>query len=81
MTHPGPLHGVRVLEMEAIGPLLHAGMMLADLGADIVRVSRPQRDDRADDGVTDADAAMLRGRVDVTVDLADLAGRNGSGNS
>ncbi len=72
MTHP--LHGVRVLEMEAIGPLLHAGMMLADLGADIVRVSRPRRGDRPDDGVTDADAAMLRGRVDVTVDLADPEG-------
>lgn len=78
MTPPppdrGPLHGVRVIEMEGIGPLLHAGMMLADLGADIVRVSRPRRGGRSDDGVSDADAAMLRGRVEVTVDLADPAG-------
>lgn len=73
-SYPGPLHGVRVLEMEAIGPLLHAGMMLADLGADIVRILRPRRGDLPDDGVTDADAAMLRGRVDVTVDLADPDG-------
>jgi alpha-methylacyl-CoA racemase len=37
----GPLHGVRVLEMEAIGPVPWAGMMLADLGADVLRVDRP----------------------------------------
>ena len=48
-----PLTGVRVVEMEAIGPLLHAGMLLADLGADVVRVVRPSRDD-APDGAADA---------------------------
>jgi alpha-methylacyl-CoA racemase len=37
----GPLHGVRVLELEAIGPVPWAGMMLADLGADVLRVDRP----------------------------------------
>lgn len=37
----GPLTGVRVLELGGIGPGPHAGMMLADLGADVVRVRRP----------------------------------------
>ncbi|WP_090354561.1 CaiB/BaiF CoA transferase family protein [Mycolicibacterium fluoranthenivorans] len=37
----GPLHGVRVLELGGIGPGPHTGMMLADLGADVVRVRRP----------------------------------------
>lgn len=37
----GPLAGVRVLELGGIGPGPHAGMMLADLGADVVRVRRP----------------------------------------
>jgi alpha-methylacyl-CoA racemase len=41
MTSAGPLAGVRVIELGGIGPGPHAGMMLADLGADVVRVRRP----------------------------------------
>ncbi|ORW96696.1 carnitine dehydratase [Mycobacterium sp. IEC1808] len=41
MTSEGPLAGVRVIELGGIGPGPHAGMMLADLGADVVRVRRP----------------------------------------
>ncbi|MCA1481174.1 CoA transferase, partial [Bradyrhizobium sp. NBAIM08] len=37
----GPLAGLRVLEMAAIGPVPFAGMVLADMGADVVRVDRP----------------------------------------
>ncbi|MGH8893547.1 MAG: CaiB/BaiF CoA transferase family protein [Actinomycetes bacterium] len=37
----GPLDGVRVLELPAIGPSPFATMLLADLGADVVRVDRP----------------------------------------
>ncbi|MEU9589394.1 CaiB/BaiF CoA-transferase family protein [Streptomyces sp. NPDC048193] len=37
----GPLSGVRVVELAAIGPGPFAGMLLADLGADVVRVDRP----------------------------------------
>ncbi|OBK79549.1 CaiB/BaiF CoA-transferase family protein [Mycobacterium sp. 1165178.9] len=37
----GPLAGVRVIELGGIGPGPHAGMLLADLGADVVRVRRP----------------------------------------
>ena len=37
----GPLVGLRVLELGGIGPGPHAAMMLADLGADVVRVDRP----------------------------------------
>jgi alpha-methylacyl-CoA racemase len=67
-VHGGPLSGLRVVEMDAIGPLLHAGLMLADLGADVVRVVRPVTAG-ADDGVDDANAAMLRGRTEIAVDL------------
>ncbi|WP_302621624.1 CaiB/BaiF CoA transferase family protein [Mycobacterium malmoense] len=38
---PGPLSGVRVIEMDGIGPGPVAAMMLADLGADVVRIRRP----------------------------------------
>ncbi len=46
MTMPGkgvhgPLAGVRVVELAGIGPGPFAAMLLADLGADVVRVDRP----------------------------------------
>ena len=37
----GPLRGLRVLEFAAIGPVPHAAMVLADLGADVVCIDRP----------------------------------------
>lgn len=40
-TIGGPLSGLRVLELAAIGPAPFACMLLADLGADVVRVDRP----------------------------------------
>lgn len=41
MINTGPLAGVKVLELGGIGPGPHAAMVLADLGADVVRVRRP----------------------------------------
>src|SRR5450631_313389 len=64
----GPLTGVRVLEFEAIGPGPFCGMMLADMGADVLLVDRPQdpglglERERWND-------VMLRGRRSVTLDL------------
>lgn len=40
-TGTGPLAGVRVVELAGIGPGPFAAMLLADLGADVVRVDRP----------------------------------------
>ena len=37
----GPLRGVKVVEIAGIGPSPHACMILADLGADVIRVERP----------------------------------------
>ncbi|MCX2928723.1 CaiB/BaiF CoA-transferase family protein [Mycobacterium sp. CVI_P3] len=48
MTNTGPLAGVKVLELGGIGPGPHAGMILADLGADVVRVRRPGQGERSD---------------------------------
>lgn len=36
----GPLTGLRVIEMAGIGPIPWAGMMLADLGAEVIRIDR-----------------------------------------
>lgn len=37
---PGPLHGIRVIEMVGLGPNPFAAMMLADMGATVVRIDR-----------------------------------------
>ena len=41
----GPLAGLRVIEMAAIGPVPHCGMVLADMGAEVVRLDRPAASD------------------------------------
>ena len=38
---PGPLAGLRVLEFAAIGPVPFCGMLLSDMGADVLRIDRP----------------------------------------
>ncbi|MDT7713736.1 MAG: alpha-methylacyl-CoA racemase, partial [Pseudonocardiales bacterium] len=68
---PGPLVGLRVIELAGIGPGPHAAMLLADLGADVVRVERPSGDKQSP-GMADQ---MLRGRRSVQLDLKDLADR------
>ncbi len=58
----GPLSGVMILEMQAIGPVPHATMLLADLGATVLRVARA--------GATPPPLDLLaRGRRSVAVDL------------
>lgn len=38
---PGPLAGLKVLEIAALGPAPFAGMLLADMGAEVLRIDRP----------------------------------------
>jgi len=38
----GPLQGLRIVELFCIGPGPFAGMLLSDMGADILRIDRPQ---------------------------------------
>jgi alpha-methylacyl-CoA racemase len=66
----GPLVGARVIELAGLGPGPFAAMLLADLGADVVRVDRP--------GPPSDDArayVMHRGRRSIAVDLKDPRGR------
>jgi len=64
----GPLAGLRVLEFEAIGPGPFAGMMLADMGADVVLVDRPFESGLGVKRARRFDL-MMRGRHSVTLDL------------
>jgi alpha-methylacyl-CoA racemase len=64
----GPLRGVRVVEIAGIGPGPHAAMILADLGADVVRVERPGGAASAGSRETDL---LTRGRPSVAMDLKD----------
>ena len=64
MSRP-PLDGIRVIEFAGIGPGPFAGMMLADHGADVIRI------DRAKPGAPSPDAQdpLLRSRRSVSLDL------------
>ncbi|MDQ3761091.1 MAG: CoA transferase [Actinomycetota bacterium] len=72
---PGPLTGLRVIELAGIGPGPHAAMLLADLGADAVRVERPPDRKTVLQLAPSADDQMLRGRRSVTLDLKDPSDR------
>src|SRR6201989_2901112 len=64
---PGPLRDLRVVELAGIGPAPFAAMVLADLGADVVRVDRPQGPGL---GFASPEHDVLnRGRPNVAVDL------------
>lgn len=69
----GPLAGLRVVELGGIGPGPHAAMLLADLGADVVRIERPAGGQRLlpDDAVD----WLLRGRRRIVADLKEPDGR------
>ena len=65
----GPLRGLRVLEFAGLGPAPFACMLLADMGAEVVRVDRPQ----AQPG--DVRDLVQRGRSVVHLDLKSPQGR------
>ena len=69
----GPLAGLKVLEFEAIGPGPFCGMMLADMGADVLLVDRPD-DPRLGFGRDRWFDVMVRGRRSATLDLKSKGG-------
>jgi alpha-methylacyl-CoA racemase len=74
MKDMGPLAGIKVLELEAIGPAPFCGMLLADMGADVLVVDRP-----VDAGLGLERSrwydVMMRGKRSVTLDLKSAPGK------
>ena len=70
----GPLSGVRIVELASRGPGPFAGMLLADMGAEVVRVDRPNETPRSE--VPDQRLELTgRGRRSIVVDLKTEEGR------
>jgi alpha-methylacyl-CoA racemase len=61
-SRQGPLVGLRIVEFAAIGPAPFCGQLLADLGADVIRIDRAER-------TGEAPSVLSRGRRSVALDL------------
>ena len=68
---PGPLSGLKVIELAGIGPAPFCAMLLSDLGAEVISVVRPSMvDDRSADPVAQMTTGTLsRGRRSIAIDL------------
>jgi alpha-methylacyl-CoA racemase len=64
----GPLSGIKVVEFEAIGPGPFAGMLLADMGANVILIDRPASAGLGLERQRWMDV-MMRGKRSVTLDL------------
>jgi alpha-methylacyl-CoA racemase len=60
----GPLRGLKVIELQGIGPGPFCGMMLADMGAEVIRIDRSSSAGRAA-----GPDVLARGRKSIAVDL------------
>lgn len=67
----GPLSGMRIVEFGGIGPGPFAGMMLADLGAQVIVIDRPGNTLKGDPALE----FLRRGKRSVTLDVKENEGR------
>ncbi|MFV0297993.1 MAG: CaiB/BaiF CoA transferase family protein [Hyphomicrobiaceae bacterium] len=72
----GPLSGYRIIEMAGIGPAPFCGMLLADMGADIIRIDRRADADLGVPGREPKFDVLARGRQSIAVDVKSEAGRD-----
>jgi alpha-methylacyl-CoA racemase len=76
MEGGGPLAGIKVIELAGAGGAPFACMLLADMGADVLRIDRPHAEDRlAGEPIEPRFNVMKRGRRSVILDLKAPAGR------
>ena len=71
----GPLAGFRIIEMAGIGPAPFAAMLLADMGAEVIRVDRREAADLGLPGREPKFDVLHRGRRSLALDVKAEAGR------
>ena len=69
----GPLQGIRVIELQGIGPGPFCGMMLSDMGAEVIRIDRAGNVSDVASGGPPIDV-LARGRSSIGVDLKNPEG-------
>ena len=69
----GPLAGIKIIEIAGIGPGPYGAMLLADLGADVIRVDRSGNVSGGDPATPPGDL-LARGRRSVGIDLKNPEG-------
>ncbi|MGB3379851.1 MAG: CaiB/BaiF CoA-transferase family protein [Allopontixanthobacter sediminis] len=69
----GPLSGIRIVEFAGIGPGPFCGMMLADHGAEVIRIDRATGSRGGSQPVTSEDV-LARGRKSIALDLKSAKG-------
>ncbi|MDQ0315391.1 CaiB/BaiF CoA transferase family protein [Amorphus orientalis] len=74
MTGSGPLAGVRIVELVGIGPAPFAAMMLADMGAEVLRI-HPVKARGTVGNLNSASDVLARNRLSIGLDLKSDAGR------
>ena len=80
MTEPAapplPLAGIRILDLGGIGPGPFASMVLADLGAELIRIHRPQEaaGNRNGVGMDPVNPVLDRGKRSIVLDLKSAEG-------
>jgi alpha-methylacyl-CoA racemase len=72
----GPLKGYRIIEMAGIGPAPFCGMMLADMGAEVIRIDRREAADLGIPGRAPRFDVLARGRRTIAVDVKSDKGRD-----
>ncbi|MFA7892172.1 CaiB/BaiF CoA transferase family protein [Pseudomonas putida] len=65
----GPLQGIKVVEMSGIGPAPFCAMVLADLGAEVIRIVRPNT-------LVDPRDVLSRNRPTVELDISSSEGKS-----
>ena len=68
---PGPLEGIRVIEISAIGPAPFAGMYLSDLGAEVIRIGRVVQNRNP---LASKSGPLERGKKSINLDLKSREG-------
>ena len=71
----GPLAGFRIIEMAGIGPAPFAATLLADMGAEVIRVDRREAADLGLPGREPKFDVLHRGRRSLALDIKAEAGR------